>query len=163
MKNTFSSGRVMLLLAFLAVGFVTAAGQRVNTPEKRNLFVSPFRYVIIENRVEKDPNTTETRLVVEVLLDRKAFSEENLRVLFKLISRRFPDAEVLDAWVYTSLEQAPTPEERDEGTTSESQKGPTTRHYWAFYLRSVECEYFRYSPLADKSNIRTVQLRTLKK
>jgi len=145
----------LVFLLFLAC--LQISGQSLQDDRKTS--ESHFRYVIIENRLDEDTKTEDKRRVVEVLLDKKAFSERNLRLLFQLVSKRFADDELLDVWVHTSLEQAPTPEERDKGGTSEDPDRSTKRDYWAAYLRSTDDEYFRYSPPKDKSDIKTIQIR----
>lgn len=152
-----------LLVTLLIVCFVPISGQISDNRQLRNESVSSFRYVIIENRLDEDKNTGERSRVVEILLDKKAFSEKNLRLLFQLVSKRFSDAKLLDVWVHSSLEQAPTPEERDEGGTSRNPNESTKKYYWAVYLRSLDDEYFRYSPITDKSDNKLVQLKKSKK
>jgi hypothetical protein len=46
-------------------------------------------------------------------MDGKAFSEENLTKLFKLLLKRYPAPDWMDVWVMTSLEQVATPEEAE--------------------------------------------------
>ena len=48
-----------------------------------------------------------------MLLDPKSFSEENLKQLFALLSKRFPEPTELVVNVYTDLEDIMTPEEGD--------------------------------------------------
>jgi len=50
---------------------------------------------------------------VDVLLDPKSFSEENLKQLFAMLSKRFPEPAKLIVNVYTDLEDIMTPEEGD--------------------------------------------------
>jgi len=147
---------ILLLLSFcLLTSSQTLCGQ-----DKRESNPPSFRYVIIENRLDEDANTGEKCRVVEVLLNQRAFSENNLRLLFQLVSNRFADDQRLDVWVHTSLEQAPTPEERDAGATSEDPDESTKHFYWAWYLRSPDDEFFRYSPRNDKSGNRLIQLKS---
>src|SRR5688572_28362400 len=128
---------VLLLLVSTGLG----QGKRAESPSFQ---FSPFRYVIIENRIEKDDS--ETSRIVEVLLEERAFSEQNLRILFELLSKRFPTEDSLHVRVHTSLDQAPTPEERDEGGTSGNPEPSRRKYYWAVYVRSDYDEHFRYSP-----------------
>lgn len=53
------------------------------------------------------------------MINKKSFSEENLVLLFHLISRRFPKPEELFVTVFTDLEDVETPEEMDLGRFSE--------------------------------------------
>jgi hypothetical protein len=111
---------------------------------------SPFRYVITRNRVnefryyQNGPNVKARG--VSVLLDRKSFTEENLKQLFSLLSKRFPEPTELVVSVYTNLADVPTPEE-DEiigvNCTIDIAR-LTPEHPWAFYMRSSESERFTY-------------------
>jgi hypothetical protein len=97
-------------------------------------------------------------------MNERSFSERNLRELFGLISKRFPDPIVLRIHVATSVEQLSTPEEADQGwNSSEKVNDVAEKHFWAFYLRSDDDEFFRYSPVEDKTDVRTVQLGKPKK
>ena len=151
---------VNLSILLLLTCCLLTSGQKLYGQDNREANSSSFRYVIIENRLDEDANPGEKRRVVEVLLDRRAFSEKNLRILFQLVSKRFADDDLLDVWVHTSLEQAPTPEERDAGATSEDPDESTKHFYWAWYLRSSDDEFFRYSPRNDKSGNRLIQLKS---
>lgn len=94
------------------------------------LYCSPFRYVIVYNKVIGGSVRSRNALrFVDVLLDEKAFSEETLIELFKLISKRFPRPIDLDVTVYTNLEQISTPEERDAGGISEGPGNPAADQY----------------------------------
>jgi len=111
---------------------------------------SPFRYVITWNRVHEyryyqdGPNVKARGL--SVLLDGKSFTEENLKQLFSLLSKRFPDPTELAVSVYTNLADVPTPEE-DEiilVNCTIDIASLTPEHPWAFYTRSSESERFSY-------------------
>lgn len=154
--------RANLLLVLLVASFITISGQKTYNGELQKHDNRSFRYVIIENRLDEDANTGEKCRAIEVLLDKKAFSEKNLRALFSLVSRRFPDAELLDVWVHTSLDQAPTPEERDEGGTSGEPNKITKGYFWAVYFRNPDDEYFRYSPVNDVSGNKLIKLKNPK-
>lgn len=85
-------------------------------------FRSPFRYAIVSNIIDpKLSKQDEDRRFIEILLEKKSFSKSNLIMLFKMVSERFPKPKTLDIDVYTDLSDVQTPEERDEGFTSESQ------------------------------------------
>jgi hypothetical protein len=110
---------------------------------------SPFRYVIVNNRtIGRSPRRMDGHRLVEVLLDDKAFSEDNLRELFKRVSRRFPAPRVLSVDVYSSLEDVKTPEEREGAQMSEGPDDPRADTYHrALYLRDNSGnEWFSYNP-----------------
>ncbi|MGE3467273.1 MAG: hypothetical protein AB7J13_10100 [Pyrinomonadaceae bacterium] len=120
---------------------------------------SAFRYVIIANTTDFDEDRMLAGRSVEVLMDGQKFSEGNLRSFFSLISTRFPDPRLLYVTVYTSLEQAPTPEERDKGGASEMpDDGKNGKYLWALYIRNGDDEFFRYSPKKNLSDTKTVQI-----
>ncbi len=105
----------------ISMASINTMGQKITKlKDQVNEFRSPFRYVIVSNKL--DPAVSqkdETRRFVEVLLDKKSFSKENLILLFRLISTRFPKESILFVNVYTDLEDIETPEERDIGKISE--------------------------------------------
>jgi hypothetical protein len=152
-----------LAMLLLFVCSIVANGQKTRVSQQENKSNSPFRYVIVENTFDKDENPELNSRAVEVLLDGKAFSEKNLKTLFALVSKRFPKSDQLYIWVYTSLEQIPTPEEKDGGATSESNEVNSNKYYWAVYLRNEGDEFFRYSPVNDKSDLKTIQLTSNQK
>lgn len=99
---------------------------------------SPFRYAIVANDV--DPaidRRDEARRFVEVLINKPAFSKENLTTLFWLVSKRFPKPNLLFIDVFISLDDVQTPEERDRGLTSggASSSGPNLQDT-AIFTRS---------------------------
>jgi len=109
---------------------------------------SPFRYAITYNHVNEfissgRPNV-KSRLV-NVLLDGKSFSEENLKQLFGLLSKRFPEPIDMIVSVYTNLEDISTPEE-DEVILINCIMADflTPQHPWANYTRNDELERFYY-------------------
>jgi hypothetical protein len=118
-----------------------------------------FRYVIISNKVDNvDPNNSFR--AVEVLLDEKAFSEENLKKLFLQVSKRYPEPEWLKIHVYTSLEQVPTPEESEQPAISEDYDNPyNDKYHWAFFMREDGNEQFRYNPKPPDIDLKTVVLK----
>jgi hypothetical protein len=121
-------------------------------------FRSPFRYVIASNEI--DDRFNEKSRGIDVVMDRKAFSEQNLKLLYQLLAKRFPIPYDMTVFCYTDLEDIPTPEERD-GPISTPPEGPglrtTTRvsakmaghpHPLAVFLRNEanECIRYKYFP-----------------
>lgn len=111
---------------------------------------SPFRYAITRNKVTEFihfPNgPTGKSRGVSVLLDAKSLTEENLKQLFELLSKRFAEPTDLVVSVYTDLEDVLTPEENEVvwvNCTVDVAK-LTPEHPWAFYIRSVNSESFSY-------------------
>jgi hypothetical protein len=110
-----------LILVLLMFFSFAAVAQTKQSDYDSDASRSPFRYVIVSNQF--DPalgKGDKNRRFVEVLLDGKSFSKENLIALFKLVSKRFPKPNLLFVNVFTSLEDIETPEEREQGKTSET-------------------------------------------
>ncbi|HZE71873.1 MAG TPA: hypothetical protein VE135_20380 [Pyrinomonadaceae bacterium] len=124
---------------------------------------SPFRYAIVSNEVIDDSGTPpkDAYRYVEVLLDEKAFSENNLKELFKLVSKRFPKPKVLHVQVYTNLNDVETPEEREGPKMSEVPDDPSQdRYHQASYLRDDDGnEWFTYNPNAPRTGTKKVILK----
>jgi hypothetical protein len=120
---------------------------------------SEFRYIIVGTEVDRRyPKITFRK--VTILLDEKAFSEETLKKLFALVSKRYLKPETMRMWVYTSLDQLATPEELDKPLTSKSRKTDPNepKHYKAFLLRQDGNESFWYYNL-DGTKVTTIVLK----
>jgi hypothetical protein len=103
----------------------------------------PFRYVILKKTLLHNGR------VLIVLMEAEHFSEDNLRELFKLLSKRFPTPGELHVGVFTNLSQLPTPEEEDHQelspTAEESSVKQVARYANASYTRAKGSEVFHYS------------------
>ncbi len=152
---------IILCLGLLLT--VSIAGEVNNEQMAQRTNRSPFRYVIVSNEVIDDSGTPpkDAYRYVEVLLDEKAFSENNLKELFKLVSRRFPKPRVLDVQVYTNLQDIETPEERESGKMSEAPHDPSLdRYHQAFFTRDNDGnEWFTYNPNPPSSDRKKVVLK----
>jgi|GEM_PF-3437244 len=124
-------------------------------------FRSSIRYAIVGNDVANiTGDRKDARRFVGVLMDEKAFSEENLRSLFPLLSKRFPDPQRLTVHVFTSLEQVRTPEESDTGGISEGPSDFSLDNYHrALFIRDDGNELIRYSTELPVRGLRTVVLK----
>jgi hypothetical protein len=90
------------------------------------------------------------------------FSEEALTEVFKLLSKRYPDPKWLNIWVYTSLEQLSTPEEKDFSVSiSEPDSDQESdKYHWAFYVRKVDGrESYRYNARPPTNYTKTVIIK----
>lgn len=121
---------VLIVLAFCCLAF----GQERNEAATMNtgLDDSPkFRYTIvaktseIQRFVEKATNSYD----LMILLEPSELNEANLRKLFNLLETRFCDRSKMSAWVFTSLEQVPTPEEFDRMDLYGPRKGFENQGY----------------------------------
>ena len=108
-----------------------------------------FRYAIVESGLLHNGR------LLFVLIDAEAYSEQNLRELFQLVSKRFPQPVQLWITVCTNLRQIPTPEEIDylsahPDDNSIIESLDVEKYPGAEYARSKEAEYFEYSPGAGQ-------------
>ncbi len=116
--------------AILSVIFLLLASGEAKPPswQGKNLgrvdsaslpYRSKFRYVIAYNLIDPlGPNSTERRSI-GVLMEPAAFTEDNLKLLFELVSKRFPDPTLMYVDVFTDLEDIATPEEQESPAMSE--------------------------------------------
>ena len=127
------------LLLILLLLSMSARGQKV--PEE---YRSPFRYVIVAGVSATDKYANEQLpLNMIVLMDDKAFNEGNLRTLFTLIAKRYPEAPQLSVDVYTTLDAIMTPEESDHADLWGAVAG-YQRFKYAFLSKNGHGEYFSY-------------------
>jgi hypothetical protein len=146
----------------LATGIIstrTAVAQQPSEP-----FHSRFRYIILSTEVHAIGD--QQMRGVEVLLDSTAFSEGNLKELFALLSKRYPEPQWMDASVLTSLEQVRTPEEFDlYGRAQFSGAKSYPLHYddydLAIFMRHGEDHFFRYTvrSIRPERDMKTVVLK----
>lgn len=137
-------------------------GQKYQAKNFSKESISSFRYIIFDNELDERFGRELTSRYVAVLMDAKAFNEDNLKILFSLISKRFPAPKSLYIEVFTNLEQTYTPEEKDSGGNSDS--GEPARGYefdWAVYIRTHDNEFFSYGSF--KKDIKTVDIIQQKK
>jgi hypothetical protein len=64
-----------------------------------------FNYLIYADKLDWPDNPVRCRRNLYILTDENAFSEENLKQLFGVLSDAFPDPKALSVMVHTSLEQ----------------------------------------------------------
>lgn len=119
-----------------------------------------FRYVIISNKVDDTGRPQDTWRTLLVLLEPESFSEDTLKELFSLLSKRFPDPEWLKIDITTSLKQIPTPEEAEAPSIS---GGPDNlefnKYHWAYMMRMKGSELFRYNPNPPRRDLKTVIIK----
>lgn len=136
------------------LGFYGLQDKSSSNPHRSN-----FRYVIVFN------NYLHNGRLLFVLMDERAFSEANLRELFKLISKRFPEPDELHVAVFTSLEQIPTPEEMDYAAKSSPNSEEVlnltnAKNYpFAYYDRAHGHEIFKYSTGSSNGTEKTVIIK----
>ncbi len=147
---------ILLIFIALPLSICILAQQERRLDERHT---AGFRYAIIVNDVEGGDSPYRS---ISVLLDEVSFSNETLKKLFYLMSKRFPEPQRLEVWVKTSLWDVPTPEEADEGGMSERDYDPhDDLHPRALLIRQDGNELFRYTAnsKAPYVNMRTVILK----
>jgi len=87
---------------------------------QNSYYGSSFRYIIAYNDLALDGTSRD----ITVVMDPSEFSEINLRTLFRLLRNRFKGVPAFTAYVETSLQDVPTPEERDGPHISEEPTNP---------------------------------------
>lgn len=131
--------RIGLLL--LMQVFVIVPSQNASQRRLHETHTAPFRYVICGNEMGAIGSRQ-----VTVLLDPVAFTEENLKKLFYLVAKRFPEPAPLLVWVKTSLWQIETPEENELPKMSDVGDDPHSDQFpQALLMRTNGNELFRYS------------------
>lgn len=114
---------------------------------ERRQFSSPFRYIIFSNLTEEDLNLDIPQRRLEILIDKKAFSLQNLKLLFRLQAKRFPLPNRLEIIVHTSLATIETPEEIETMSDHTSREKYYDYNKTALYFRDdngVESITYRY-------------------
>jgi hypothetical protein len=133
---------LVTLPIFEAPGYPKQGQRRADIDERHT---SEFRYIIHGNDWRKGLSLNERWL--SVLIDRAAFNVENLKKLFYLISKRFPEPNRLYVIVSTDLWQTATPEEEEACCESGRGYDPhDEQHPRALLMRIAENELFRYTP-----------------
>jgi hypothetical protein len=134
-------GVFIVTLILTLNGSITANASHGKLTPPYDLPRSPFRYAIIGNEVAKARPVRQ----VGILMEEGAFTEENLRVVYQLIVKRFPKPYQMNVWVYTSLIDVPTPEETDAGGQSEMKNPPPeSGRPTAVCVRNYYNEYINY-------------------
>jgi hypothetical protein len=143
---------VILVLILSGSGSTIARNDRSEvTAQFRLRTSSSFRYAIVRNEVAKALPTRQ----VWVLMEERAFTEENLKSLYQLVIKRYPEPYDLNIWVYTKLEDVPTPEEAEEGGMSEVKDSPALSGApTAVCVRNERTEYINYFYPAPKGQAR---------
>src|SRR5262249_12723535 len=118
----------------------------------------PFHYIIVDTDVMNLDRPDLARQSVTVLMDEAAFSEENLKVLFRLLSKRFRDPDWMIVFVYTHVSQLDTQEQVPKPSDSKSKPMDCT-HHSGFMSRHSGNEFLRYNREPGNCEWKTVMLR----
>ena len=134
---------VVLVLILTVSGSIAAINGREEVAAQYRLHTSSsFRYAIVRSEVSKALPARQ----VWVLMEERAFTEENLKSLYQFVVKRFPEPYQMDIWVYTSLQDVPTPEEADsdEGMSEVKDAPPLSGAPTAVCVRNEKTEYINY-------------------
>lgn len=138
------------LLFFTSTSFSIRSSKSVKIADNSKV---GFRYVIFSNQVGRSQRNMGKMRFLKVLMEENKFSEENLKMLFRLLSARFPRPHELEISVVTNLSQIPTPEESDNSfphSGSSEADWHVYEHHLAYMFRMGEEVYFRYNPNLPK-------------
>jgi len=119
-----------------------------------------FRYVIAMNRIQdKDTPEFANRYLI-ILMDEKAFTEENLEKLSRHILKKYPKPHELMADICTNIEQVPTPEEMRMPKMSAGRgRANLYKYNRALLKRFEDNEYFRYTPQPGANRMKSVVIK----
>ncbi len=98
---------------------------------------------------------------IHVFLDEKAFSEENLKILFSHLSKQFQEPNYLSVKVKTDWSQIPLPSNcPPKGTSNMPSEIDRYDYHQAIFYRRGENEYFRYNPVLKTSDFKEIILKS---
>jgi len=110
-------------------------------------YYAPIRYIVVYNDVYKGGMTSSERRI-DVLMQEKQFNKKNVKAVFNLIKKRYPQPLGMVVRVHTSLTTVETPEERElpkDGADSRF-VDKYFRYKGAYYIRSENgSEQFTYT------------------
>jgi hypothetical protein len=134
-----------LELVLSSTGIVTAKNAKEQSTPQHDVTWHFFHYAIVRNYVSHGTGVIPPVRDVIVLMEERAFTEENLKSLYDRLTTRFPDPYEMDVWVYTNLLDVPTPEQMDAGGTSETKDAlPESGSPTAVFVRNDYNEYINY-------------------
>ena len=133
---------ILVFILTLSGSMVSINGKAEAAAQYRTHTSSSFRYAIVHNELAKALPARQVR----VLTEEKAFTEENLKSLYQLVAKRYPEPYYLNLWVYTSLQDVPTPEEADgdKGMSEVKDAPPLSGAPTAVCVRNDATEYINY-------------------
>lgn len=137
------------------LGFIT----KIQAQEKNHhCDVINFHYLIVRNYM-----MTEKVRRIEVFLDVKSFSEENLKILFAYLSEKNPMPDHLTIIVHTDWSQILIPSDCPAMLISEQPDEPNRYDYHraVFARRKKErvIEYFTYNPKLKTDEVKLVVIK----
>jgi hypothetical protein len=132
-----------ICLLFICSFNLKLHAQISNEEKVDTVFSSPFRYVIVNNQIDPKLNKRDlNRRFVEVLMDKKSFSKENLIILFNLVTKRYPNPHLLYIKLFTDLTDIETPEEREQSRFSDVDETKERVGDLAVFIRNGKKSFF---------------------
>lgn len=114
-----------------------------------------FHYLVTLNYL-----ATPKARYIEVFLEEKAFSEENLKTLFTYISEKYPDPEYLTVKLQTNWNQLSLPSDcPGSGISNMPDRPDKYDYYQAVFHRRGDQKYFRYNPTLKTSKFKEVVMK----
>lgn len=155
---------VFLVLVYVSFGQVVTKTENKDSDKlvgvvpfapKKDCVTIDFHYLIIENE-----QRTSTVRHIEVFLDEKAFSEENLKTLFTYLSNKHPETKILVVVVKTNWRQLPLPSDCPGiGRSNQPARPDEYDYHQATYYRNEKIEYFRYNPILKTEDFKEIILK----
>ena len=120
---------------------------------------TPFSALIFYESVSR------STAFVGILMDQSDISEDNLRLVFRLLSDKYPSAPLLESYVYTDMVR-PASLIKGEMISADGvppppalRNKPKASSRGAYYTRSEKVELFRFDPNYPDDGMKTVILR----
>jgi hypothetical protein len=159
MKMRFLREGVLLLSLLIGLTQAQTRYPVVIEDEKVHLGPVGFQYEIFFNEAFHFGNPELGTRNIGVLIEEKDFSEENLREIFRTLSKGYAKPPMLHIELVTNREQIyPAKWPR---TSNEPEPSGFHQYHWARYFRSEgdDTEYFRYNVSPPSSDLKTIMLR----
>lgn len=153
------AGKLLISIFLLLLTQVTFGQKTVKNPEDCDNGIK-FHYLIARDVTTRIGKPSEKFRQIWVFLDERAFAEENLKLLFSYLSKKYPSPNTLEITVETTWDRVPNPDDCEgDGISGGPDREDVDDYHWAFFMRRGKNEIFRYNPILKKPNIETVVLK----
>lgn len=153
--------KIIIIISLIFVFFTHLQNKRVETQNNNNeesvanCVKMKFRYIITENTIQSSNFRK-----IEVFLDEKEFSVENLKELFSYLSSKYPEPKYLTVLVKTNWAQLQFPSDCPGiGRSNVPVKPDEFDYHQAIYYRRGGNEYFRYSVILKSDKLETYVIK----
>jgi hypothetical protein len=148
------SKKLLILWLFLLVQFSLGQSEDSN---KECLEHDEIRYLTFQNTVSKSNDDPKVREIY-LFYDERAFSEENLRILFTYLSKKYPKPNSMTIRLETSWDKVSDPD-CGEGVGYSNRPDLEKKRLHAVFIRSGKNEFFRFTPTLESINLETVVIK----